>query len=801
MDLNLGLDIANRKLLSPTGSPLTLPPLVQGDTLNVVLQGMQLLSTGDYALVPIDFATIKLGIGLLNAAPLQGTFKLTVGADTTPPLSYNSSPQFLQAQLNALASVISLGGLTVLSWGAPNIWIILWNSETVTTAPTVASMDLFPYCFSRVMPYQLESTGSAFVLKIFQAPVAFTDAFALPSAPAVTCVQVQAGSGVLSEIQKITVPPNATGEFTLTFGALTTLVIPVADVTAAAIATALNNLFSDGITRFTVIQPGSNYYYVQFVGPLALTTYAAMTVTMISQPPQITPAASLSLNVPGIEVALAGAKSVQMVLEIEINDGEPGTPVQVPVTVNAAMLDSQMALAVSPTWLSQQAEALAAAPSNNPNLAVIGMVGYEDPNVGDTVALQWTITHNIGTRFVLIEVVDNNTNIVLPDSEYTAQILNENQVKITFATTPTENQYTVIISGAFATPYYNNLTLNISNITGLQTALDALSVAGNPLDLWPTVPLASLPSIPFSKLSGLISASQLPTNVCLLDSNSWVPLINMNPAVVRVASDGSLVFSSDGGTSWTQLLTAAGVINPSLLGNLAQVPAFVSAVQAVLAGQGVSVPAGQLIPLQARNEIIGYTGIALTPDPKTGYSNSQITRLAPLLTAPGDFDREVWRLALNDKMLVDGSSVNISWGVSLQLIRPNCAVQYNLVVEIGTYTTSGSYLSIAWNTTTPVFSQAVVLTEEMTIHSFALSISRALVSGVDTFTLAQTLYNKTSVNNPAAPSSANFAVRCRLINLETEGSPSPARAWISYAVVPGTNSPNGTQAQAVISTT
>ena len=800
MDLNLGIDLANRKLLDPVvGGALTLPALVQGDTVNVTLQGMQLLSSGSYALVPIDFTTIKCGIGFIDAAPLRGTFKLTVSSVSTIALDFNSTPSFIAAQLNALSTVSALGGVTVFSGGSSNVWVIAWNDPTVTTAITVGTTELFPYCFHRVITYTLQSGATSFILKLFQAPVAFTDDFALPSSPAVTCVQVQAGTGLLSEVQKLTIPADAQGEFTLTFGTLTTLVIPVATASATVIAAALNAMFSDGVTRFTVIQPGSNYYYIQFVGPLALTTFAAMTVTMLSQPPQITPAAALDLNVPGIQIALVGQSSVDMVLQLEIINGTPGTPILLPVTINAALLDSEMALAVDPHWLSDNISGLSI--PNNPTQAVaVGLLGYQEPEVGDTVATSFTVNHNLGTVDVFIEVIDNNTKIRLPDDQYTATIPNGNQVIFTFTSAPTLHQYRMIVTSAYATEYLPQLSLTIDDVAGLRAALNALSSQGNPLDFWPTIPLSKLPLIPFSQMIGTLPAALLPSNVCLLDANGDVPLANIPSSIPRLMPDGSLAVSFDGKT-WTTILAPDGTLAPGIFGDLSKVPSFVSSVLAVLAGNGVT-PTGVITTLfQPITEIIGYRGPALTPDPLLGYKDSQLPN--PHLLVPGSaaFERELWRVSINDKQLITGRTLTVDWGVALQLIRANCAAEYTLVLEQGVYADSGSpsRLNITWNTDSPIFSQVIVLTKELTVHSFGVLIERLLVSGTPTNHLTESLYGVPTVNNDAAPGTANFALRCRLISLNTETA-SPAKGWIYAGLVASTQPLNttATTPQAVI---
>ncbi|MGH8710130.1 MAG: hypothetical protein ACREVA_02245 [Burkholderiales bacterium] len=65
--------------------------------------------------------------------------------------------------------------------------------------------------------------------------------------------------------------------------------------------------------------------------------------------------------------------------------------------------------------------------------------------VGDGSATQYTITHNLGTRSVLVEVYTNSGNFdtVIVFVERTST----NAVRLTFSSAPTTNQYAVVILG------------------------------------------------------------------------------------------------------------------------------------------------------------------------------------------------------------------------------------------------------------------------------------------------------------------------------------------------------------------
>lgn len=197
-------------------------------------------------------------------------------------------------------------------------------------------------------------------------------------------------------------------------------------------------------------------------------------------------------------------------------------------------------------------------------------------------------------------------------------------------------------------------------------------------------------------------------------------------------------------------------------------------------------------PLSVVSELIGYQGSA-KGNATTGYAASDLpNRPVSLLTA-SNFDRELWSVPMNSSMLALGRTLSIDWAVSLQALRANCAVSYNLVVEIGNYAETGG-LAVTWNLASPVFVQPIVMTEDLITHSFGIGISRLLISGSEVLHLDQQRYGIWNGNNAAAPSSADFVIRCRLIGLSAESSQSDPRAWISYALVPSLTASNGASA-------
>jgi len=632
MDIKIGFDIANKQLVSPDGGTLTLPPVTQGDTLRVVLQGMELLDSGDYRKCAIPFGTIKCGIGLIDRAPTDGVWRVSVAGVETPDLAHNIGKQALEVELNKLSTVISRGGVKVVPGGASNVYAIRWNNTAETTAFVVTGAKLYPKCFTRVIAWELEY-GTVFLVKLFQAPVAFTDQFSLPMPPAVDRVRVREGTGTRNEVQRITIPAGAVGEFSITWSGLTTAILPVRNLTSAKIATALNDLFTDGAERFRVTQPSARYYYVECVGPLALAAQALMEINMENQPVLETPVGKIPLTGPGVEVALEGKADVTMAIEIEvINEGESGTPVQAPITVLNDMIDDPMAIANDPAWLEEQLDPVAWLEHDHSQ--VFHGERHYVAIVGDGVLGQFVYEHNLGTKRLHVTLWENGgTNLRIPDNLYEAKALDDNRVQVTFPDAPDENAYIVLITSIGPESYFLGHYHTISEIIGLQAILDTLTAAGNPLDLWPAIPADKLPVITFAMISGQVADAQIPANLVRADAEGYVDLSQIPPEVPRVLDDGSVVYRQRAAEGWTKIIGADGLVDAGALGDLSRVPGFGEAVKKILSGGGVSA-AALSFAIPSHNEL--YPGRATAPQDPGNLSADTLPRPGGLLPAIHD---------------------------------------------------------------------------------------------------------------------------------------------------------------------
>ena len=156
--LQLYLNLQGRALVtSPNDSTSPALAFMQGDTYQLVLNGLLPVLDNSltlFAAAHIDWSRLSAGITLIDAPPTGGTFQVQVGtggtALTTPILGFAVGKGDLQAALNALANVITAGGIDVVTTGAPNIYQYNWRIPANILPLAVVGNELSPMCLVRI---------------------------------------------------------------------------------------------------------------------------------------------------------------------------------------------------------------------------------------------------------------------------------------------------------------------------------------------------------------------------------------------------------------------------------------------------------------------------------------------------------------------------------------------------------------------------------------------------------------------------------------------------------------------------
>ena len=581
MNLDLYFDIQKRKLVNgpQDGGTFSFPPFYQGDTVTLSLHGLtpnpDPTGLAVYVESAIAFIGIKAGIGPgADTVAQAGTFKfrLVGQIETTPALPFDVSQAAALAALNDLASVQAVSALGVkldaVKPDAINFFLIRWVDPAITARFEIVENRLEPFSLVRETIYALPG-GQVQLLKATVAPLAFTDQFQYQPLDPITADVVRPGSSAQNCIQEILCPAQSGGSVSFTFAGLTTAIIPAASLNtsrdgSSLIATALNNLNPDGTARFSVTQQTTGQYYVESIGPLALTDFPELGVNLIGHSASDVPVGTLPLTAPALEMALHGQASIKQFFELEITSTKGVvTLVQTPVTIYNDMIDAAMSLAVPPGWLVPSDPSY---PPYDPQGATILAARAYVTQVGSAVGVgnsgaSFVIPHNLGTQNCLIEVRETGgTRYRLPDNAYVASYVNDNQIRLDFPTPPADAHYEVIIAAVI--PSVLDLpqhTHTVADIDGLQDILNTLINGINPDG---PISAARLPArIPWYNSDGaggtttakfaVLPDELLPEDVATLDAGGRLPENILPVGVPHTSDDGSLVLDRPAPTGGT----------------------------------------------------------------------------------------------------------------------------------------------------------------------------------------------------------------------------------------------------------
>lgn len=125
--------------------------------------------------------------------------------------------------------------------------------------------------------------------------------------------------------------------------------------------------------------------------------------------------------------------------------------------------------------------------------------------------------------------------------------------------------------------------------------------------------------------------------------------------------------------------------------------------------------------------------------------------------------------------------LDVQFAVSLQLINATSEAQWILAIEQGAIVDQTNpeneavnLQEIVWSTS-PILSQRIIVTPLATIHTFGARVRRT-TGGIAADRL---LYGEWEAATGAAPDSANFVLRSRLVNFDTKNNVSNATGWLS----------------------
>ena len=273
----------------------------------------------------------------------------------------------------------------------------------------------------------------------------------------------------------------------------------------------------------------------------------------------------------------------------------------------------------------------------------------------------------------------------------------------------------------------------------------------------------------------------------------------MPTAPPQIAGTGSgLTITIPSVTGFVPMQTLASNGQPKARALLPAQNTLSSAIAAGTFPLGAVAAAGTVVQNQTgANQLVpaGF-GIDESWVPNNGYvaSDGRLWYVVNRAAATNSFfaasmERTLFSFEVNSAMMPAGSTMVLTFSLTLQLLVANTRAQYLLVIESGTMPADASpspvslnLQNVVWATATPILSQGIILDAVSITHNFGASIA---VNAAGTVLTAQrNLYGVWTGGAPA-PATANFALRARLIQFDTEDAVSRPKGVVSYAVPDG----------------
>lgn len=487
MQATLYCDISTGSVSSkPGGAAFDWPSLVAGDDLTLKLR---LTQTIDETASEIDrtITGLKASLGLPDARPTGGTFKLKIGPDAaspgvnlTGPIAYNATPEAVEAAINALSGLGALGSAIVsLSGGS---WLVKFSGTDPGVAIVAGDNLLAPLSFVRHLSYDFDG-DPLHEIRLVQAPVAFTSSSArvVPAAPYIIRSQAGGSSGESkwNEIQKLVVPPEFRGTYQIRRSyAKSTLLSPADGASEIADAIAL---LADQDGEFKVTNPSDFSVNIEFAGSMAGNGFDLLEVQVIDAPLGDIVATIGTNTAEMLAFLRTGGTKLQLELELRFEDPNDDEviytltiirdEIEVKSDVNFAELGSSPLV----DWTRPPLPA-DYIPITGDSI-VTGAQAIEPIALGNGAATSFVVDHNLDSPVVEVIVQENEADglILVLGTDYNVEINSSNSLTIISLTgAPAADAWLASVQTIGARGRYETHTHPIEEIVGLRAELDAM---------------------------------------------------------------------------------------------------------------------------------------------------------------------------------------------------------------------------------------------------------------------------------------------------------------------------------------
>lgn len=776
MKTYLQVNLADRTAELLGGGEWTPPALDFGEQITLAMRFVRTVegTTSEY---PESVESARAAIGKIDARPESGTTKLQIGSgvqtsdNTTAEIHYNATAADWKAAIVAKTVVTGIYGAPVVTMVDGSV-LIVFGQGAEQVPMQLRNNRLRPTSFGQVKAWQ-EDGRWVHEIRLIQLPVEQTsDApVVLPPSPSITQIQDGGTDGTVSwnEIQALYIPPEFRGTYQLKMGYARTALLSRSDG-AEDIQTALAGI-DEG---FRVTNPLPNVAHIEFAGENMAGLSQALLEVVVANAPAGDVTLTLDTERADLLALLRRSPEVELTLSVwlEVTDTADDTvkevaAFRVPITLRRPLHWDELAEVPNVDWLRR--------PSPTDYLhssvqqTITGQQGYTE-TLGDGVLEEFTIDHNLDSAALHLTIIDNNAGgaALVNGTDFTWTVDSNNAITVTMLTgAPAVDALFAVITAAGSVEALNNHLHTVEQITGLSTILDDLG--GRLTDLEDRFPPDDTIQVPTVTGTMVIEFPEM--------CEALFSGVDDLPADERV--DAALLPKRA-----ARMLPAVHDVSttdplPTPLPAAAAETVWVSDRKVLIPGGGKIRSAYVL-----NDGHVASDGRMLYPATRQGETDSYY---------PAAFERELWSIFITEKMLAVGKTLTVRFGVGTQLIAANSKAQWVLVIELGTAPdeavgdpdSSGVDLeNVEWDTENPILSERLILMPGRIVHSAGCIIQRNEAALLCTRLMD---FSSEAVNE-LAPATANFALRARLINFDTENRETEATGWVVLQLTaPGEN--------------
>jgi hypothetical protein len=639
---------------------------------------------------------------------------------------------------------------------------------------SVHTNHLAPSSFVRVRSY-VQGDDTWYEVRLIRSPLAFADLFnrVLPDPPSVELLRDGAPREVgvtanTNEVQILKVPSDFQGTYYLKWDYRTTTVLGIEDG-PDEIAAALNAMFDDGKIRFIVTNPEPESAYIEFTGLLgeADQPMIEVQVNTFNAGPIVF---DLNLRTAPMAYALRTVPDLKVPLEVELevvdDDEDPEDP-EVPgrtltlfqqdITVRREQIWEELATVPDIQWANPPQ------PKDfipfTPDQIITGSQHYL-VTIGDGVAEIFVLNHNLGTSAGHIAVRENfdGGRLLNDGSDYLVEFTTEDQITLYVAGPYGSDALAFLLSTAGPISAFQAHTHTVGQIVGLQDLIDAFDAR-----------LADIEDrMPFTNPGA-------PTNPGGTRSLTIANYFETFP--------GKFEKDTEFGAEPTVPLRVGGLfpaVHDASVTNVTALPSpTAGSVWMNNAAPLILIPGGYGFKSRyvKQNEFMASDGRRVYHASREGVTNSYY---------PTDMERELFIIAMNDRLLRPGDALQITFDLSLQVLKTLTRCQYLLQIEWGTVPQDASPSPIGINLSDvvwdndPMLQQRIIVTSLKQTHSFGVAVRRSVADVMAADKLIYAVWE--GVGATAVPTSANFVLRARLLEFDTENSVSAPKGYVHVAM-------------------